>query len=66
MNKISPGDEIELYPSQKLIDSYNSGKTIEEVRKEIDSYDDLDETAKRLGKYIAEEFYRKWETEDGE
>ena len=58
-------DEIELYPSQQLIDGYESGKSLDEVKRDIDNDDGLDEVAKKLGKYIAEEFYRKWEEEDG-
>lgn len=58
-------DEIEIYPSQKLIDDYENGKPLEEVLKEVDDDTRLDETEKRLAKYVAEEFYKKWEGENG-
>lgn len=58
-------DEIEIYPSQKLIDDYENGKPLEEVLKEVDDDTRLDETEKRLAKYVVEEFYKKWEGENG-
>lgn len=57
-------DEIEIYPSQKLINDYENGRPLDEVVKEINGDTRLDETEKRLAKYIAEEFYKKWDKEE--
>lgn len=58
-------DEIEIYPSQKLMDAYKSGKPIEDVLDDLDADETLDEIEKNLGKYLAKEFYKKWEKENG-
>lgn len=56
-------DVIELYPSEELMDNWKNGVPLEEVKKRLQEKLKDDDVAYRLGAYIAEEFYKKWDAD---
>lgn len=64
MNKeIKEDDVIEIYPSEKLMNDWKNGVSLDEIKKKLRKELEDDFTYE-LGARIAEEFYKKWD-EDG-
>lgn len=64
MNKeIKEDDVIEIYPSEKLMNDWKNGVSLDEIKKKLRKEFEDDFTYE-LGARIAEEFYKKWD-EDG-
>lgn len=61
---MNESDTISIYPSEALMDNWKNGVPIEEVKKNLRK-ELKDDYAYRLGVYIAEEFYKKWDADGG-